>query len=63
MPKTKDPPRYEEAIKQTRSAQASLPEVSEGLASAACLDLNPFSDLPQWKHKFHRSLLFILNAI
>ncbi|XP_053410555.1 myocardin-related transcription factor B isoform X5 [Nycticebus coucang] len=26
--KTKDPPRYEEAIKQTRSAQASLPEIS-----------------------------------
>ncbi|XP_032957955.1 myocardin-related transcription factor B isoform X2 [Rhinolophus ferrumequinum] len=28
IPKTKDPPRYEEAIKQTRSAQSSLPEVS-----------------------------------
>uniref|UniRef100_A0A2K5N4J4 Myocardin related transcription factor B n=1 Tax=Cercocebus atys TaxID=9531 RepID=A0A2K5N4J4_CERAT len=28
--KTKDPPRYEEAIKQTRSTQAPLPEVSEG---------------------------------
>ncbi|KAF3818976.1 hypothetical protein GH733_012393 [Mirounga leonina] len=28
VPKTKDPPRYEEAIKQTRSAQSSLPEVS-----------------------------------
>ncbi|KAM7147198.1 myocardin-related transcription factor B isoform 2-T3 [Molossus nigricans] len=28
VPKTKDPPRYEEAIKQTRSAQPSLPEVS-----------------------------------
>ncbi|XP_072798265.1 myocardin-related transcription factor B isoform X2 [Vicugna pacos] len=28
VPKTKDPPRYEEAIKQTRSAQAALPEVS-----------------------------------
>lgn len=27
VPKTKDPPRYEEAIKQTRSAQSSLPEV------------------------------------
>ncbi|KAM6165282.1 myocardin-related transcription factor B isoform 7-T7 [Erethizon dorsatum] len=26
--KTKDPPRYEEAIKQTRSAQSSLPEIS-----------------------------------
>ncbi|KAM5228031.1 myocardin-related transcription factor B isoform 2-T2 [Ctenodactylus gundi] len=26
--KTKDPPRYEEAIKQTRGAQSSLPEVS-----------------------------------
>ncbi|XP_036051082.1 myocardin-related transcription factor B isoform X1 [Onychomys torridus] len=26
--KTKDPPRYEEAIKQTRSAQPALPEVS-----------------------------------
>ncbi|MBV97943.1 MKL/myocardin-like protein 2, partial [Eschrichtius robustus] len=26
VPKTKDPPRYEEAIKQTRSAQSSLPE-------------------------------------
>ncbi|XP_051024001.1 myocardin-related transcription factor B isoform X2 [Acomys russatus] len=26
--KTKDPPRYEEAIKQTRSTQAALPEVS-----------------------------------
>ncbi|XP_008053583.1 MKL/myocardin-like protein 2 isoform X2 [Carlito syrichta] len=26
--KTKDPPRYEDAIKQTRSAQASLPEIS-----------------------------------
>ncbi|XP_012503269.1 PREDICTED: MKL/myocardin-like protein 2 isoform X2 [Propithecus coquereli] len=26
--KTKDPPRYEEAIKQTRSAQAPLPEIS-----------------------------------
>ncbi|XP_069343006.1 myocardin-related transcription factor B isoform X1 [Eulemur rufifrons] len=26
--KTKDPPRYEEAIKQTRSAQAALPEIS-----------------------------------
>ncbi|XP_068421946.1 myocardin-related transcription factor B isoform X1 [Eschrichtius robustus] len=28
VPKTKDPPRYEEAIKQTRSAQSSLPEIS-----------------------------------
>ncbi|XP_028385775.1 myocardin-related transcription factor B isoform X3 [Phyllostomus discolor] len=28
VPKTKDPPRYEEAIKQTRSTQSSLPEVS-----------------------------------
>lgn len=28
VPKAKDPPRYEEAIKQTRSAQSSLPEVS-----------------------------------
>ncbi|KAK2508198.1 hypothetical protein MC885_006363 [Smutsia gigantea] len=28
VPKTKDPPRYEEAIKQTRSAQSSLPEPS-----------------------------------
>ncbi|XP_016051706.1 PREDICTED: MKL/myocardin-like protein 2 [Miniopterus natalensis] len=28
VPKTKDPPRYEEAIKQTRSAQPSLPEIS-----------------------------------
>ncbi|XP_060028915.1 myocardin-related transcription factor B isoform X2 [Erinaceus europaeus] len=28
IPKTKDPPRYEEAIKQTRSTQPSLPEVS-----------------------------------
>ncbi|XP_023385433.1 MKL/myocardin-like protein 2 [Pteropus vampyrus] len=28
VPKTKDPPRYEEAIKQTRSAQPSCPEVS-----------------------------------
>ncbi|XP_069426256.1 myocardin-related transcription factor B isoform X1 [Ovis canadensis] len=28
VPKTKDPPRYEEAIKQTRSAQSSLPELS-----------------------------------
>ncbi|XP_036081691.1 myocardin-related transcription factor B isoform X2 [Rousettus aegyptiacus] len=27
VPKTKDPPRYEEAIKQTRSAQPSCPEV------------------------------------
>lgn len=27
VPKTKDPPRYEEAIKQTRSAQASVPEI------------------------------------
>ncbi|KAM9584303.1 myocardin-related transcription factor B isoform 2-T2 [Trichechus inunguis] len=26
--KTKDPPRYEEAVRQTRSAQSSLPEVS-----------------------------------
>lgn len=26
--KTKDPPRYEEAIKQTRSTQPALPEVS-----------------------------------
>nr|XP_035122891.1 myocardin-related transcription factor B isoform X4 [Callithrix jacchus] len=26
--KTKDPPRYEEAIKQTRSAQVTLPEIS-----------------------------------
>ncbi|ELW67668.1 MKL/myocardin-like protein 2 [Tupaia chinensis] len=26
--KTKDPPRYEEAIKQTRSVQSSLPEIS-----------------------------------
>ncbi|XP_010608321.1 myocardin-related transcription factor B isoform X1 [Fukomys damarensis] len=26
--KTKDPPRYEEAIKQTRSTQSSLPEIS-----------------------------------
>ncbi|XP_023560147.1 MKL/myocardin-like protein 2 isoform X2 [Octodon degus] len=26
--KTKDPPRYEDAIKQTRSAQSSLPEIS-----------------------------------
>jgi hypothetical protein len=25
--KTKDPPRYEEAIKQTRSVQSGLPEV------------------------------------
>ncbi|XP_020942230.1 MKL/myocardin-like protein 2 isoform X2 [Sus scrofa] len=28
VPKAKDPPRYEEAIKQTRSAQSSLPEVA-----------------------------------
>ncbi|XP_055265494.1 myocardin-related transcription factor B isoform X1 [Moschus berezovskii] len=28
VPKTKDPPRYEEAIKQTRSTQSSLPEIS-----------------------------------
>ncbi|XP_058426003.1 myocardin-related transcription factor B isoform X2 [Diceros bicornis minor] len=28
VPKTKDPPRYEEAIKQTRSVQSSLPEIS-----------------------------------
>uniref|UniRef100_A0A8C3VK52 SAP domain-containing protein n=1 Tax=Catagonus wagneri TaxID=51154 RepID=A0A8C3VK52_9CETA len=28
VPKAKDPPRYEEAIKQTRSAQPSLPEIS-----------------------------------
>lgn len=28
VPKTKDPPRYEEAIKQTRSAQPSLPEIA-----------------------------------
>ncbi|XP_036681787.1 myocardin-related transcription factor B isoform X3 [Balaenoptera musculus] len=28
VPKTKDPPRYEEAVKQTRSAQSSLPEIS-----------------------------------
>ncbi|XP_039089519.1 myocardin-related transcription factor B isoform X4 [Hyaena hyaena] len=28
VPKTKDPPRYEEAIKQTRGAQSSLPEVT-----------------------------------
>ncbi|KAM5198974.1 myocardin-related transcription factor B isoform 2-T7 [Hipposideros larvatus] len=28
VPKTKDPPRYEEAIKQTRSALSSLPEIS-----------------------------------
>ncbi|XP_039089525.1 myocardin-related transcription factor B isoform X10 [Hyaena hyaena] len=28
VPKTKDPPRYEEAIKQTRGAQSSLPEIS-----------------------------------
>ncbi|XP_036923651.1 myocardin-related transcription factor B isoform X3 [Sturnira hondurensis] len=28
VPKTKDPPRYEEAIKQTRSTQPSLPEIS-----------------------------------
>ncbi|XP_045060404.1 myocardin-related transcription factor B isoform X4 [Desmodus rotundus] len=27
VPKTKDPPRYEEAIKQTRSTQSSLPEI------------------------------------
>ncbi|XP_010595597.2 myocardin-related transcription factor B isoform X2 [Loxodonta africana] len=26
--KTKDPPRYEEAVRQTRSAQSSLPEIS-----------------------------------
>ncbi|KAB1263109.1 Myocardin-related transcription factor B [Camelus dromedarius] len=28
VPKTKDPPRYEEAIKQTRSTQSALPEIS-----------------------------------
>uniref|UniRef100_A0ABI7X8U3 SAP domain-containing protein n=1 Tax=Felis catus TaxID=9685 RepID=A0ABI7X8U3_FELCA len=28
VPKTKDPPRYEEAIKQTRGAPSSLPEIS-----------------------------------
>lgn len=38
VPKTKDPPRYEEAIKQTRSAQPSCPEVSEAGASVSCVE-------------------------
>ncbi|EPY76385.1 hypothetical protein CB1_001431032 [Camelus ferus] len=50
VPKTKDPPRYEEAIKQTRSAQSALPEVSRaggrGRVCGVILKLNFLSKHP-----------------
>lgn len=45
--KTKDPPRYEEAIKQTRSAQPALPEVSEGTVISQSHFGSSSRELPQ----------------
>lgn len=49
--KTKDPPRYEEAIKQTRSAQPALPEVSVVTVSPSHISCHPLKNLPQLEQK------------